>query len=76
MVDADGGGVERCSLALQRDVNVRAHAEEDALAAPAIVGRYGRRCGGSHRLHIRKRFEWRNEFCSVSWSARRRLGFR
>jgi len=37
VIDADGHGVEGCGLALQRNMNVGAHAQEDALAAAAFV---------------------------------------
>ena len=52
VANADGSGVEGYGFSLQRDMDIGAHAQEDALAAAAFVAGDG--CGGN-RL---RRGEW------------------
>src|ERR1700735_1154424 len=40
VTDADGGGLESQGLALQRNMDAGPHAQEDALAATALVAGY------------------------------------
>ena len=51
VADADGSGVKGHRLSVQREMNIGAHAEKDALAATAFVAGDG--CGGN-RLRRRK----------------------